>query len=605
MASTETLGELLIRLKAQGQAEVDKALQGVGLSMSKVSRAATAAGAAISAGLAATMALVVKNTIDGERELARLNATVRSTGAAAGFTTQQLQQFAEDIERTSIYSAGAVMDAQTRLLTYSDIQGEMFKEATQAAMDMAAALGTDLTTAAETVGRALNYPSRAMAALAQQGFVFTDAQKEQIKYYEQTNQLSKAQTIIMDELKASYEGQADAARNTLGGALKALRNSFDALWDAPEIIRPITDGINRFVDLLNDPKTRAAVTDFVYLLVEGLGRGFAIAARTAAFFSSYFDRTVIDFEAGTVKVKKTRFGEVMQEFAAEADALAERMGNLGRTSLAIGPQAAAMARGLAAEVAAMIALLPKRNKPNLEVEPVIKLRELTLEESNQVFLLQRYMDQLGKRSEPLQLMVPVTPKLVVPDLPQLTESELAEVAEYYRKADFGTAVGNAMVESIVGGIEQAVASGSISEGFKSLTAALLSGLGSAMIRFGQSSAAFATLMDSIMKGLSSLLPGGALAASLAMIGIGAALKGVAGGMFGGRRGGGASVGGLGGSMLSVRGSDTYTRVSLPPTASAMGAGVNPLPPMSFNIIGPNDPVAQRQITELVTKAGRR
>lgn len=135
---------------------------------------------------------------------------------------------------------------------------------------------------------------------------------------------------------------------------------------------------------------------------------------------------------------------------------------------------------------------------------------------------------------------------------------LAEMAFWtdLREA-FATQVSYALVDAFTGGIEAAIASGSIGEGFKALSATLLSGLGSAMIEFGTASLLASTLMDKIKTGLMSFLPGGAIAASLAMIGIGAALKGVASRAFGGmgNRGGGVS-----GSLASTP--DTMPREQL-------------------------------------------
>ena len=171
-------------------------------------------------------------------------------------------------------------------------------------------------------------------------------------------------------------------------------------------------------------------------------------------------------------------------------------------------------------------------------------------------------------------------------------------------------VGGALVAGISMGIEQAVASGSIGEGFKALGSMLLAGLGDAMIRFGTTTAAFAQFMAAIMESLSSLMPGGALAASIAMIAFGSALKGVARGMFGGQ-GGGAAVsigsfgGGGGGFGGGMGGAMPTTQLIFGQTSATTAAGMTPRQSMNVTVIGPNDPSAQRAIQELMTKANSR
>lgn len=171
-------------------------------------------------------------------------------------------------------------------------------------------------------------------------------------------------------------------------------------------------------------------------------------------------------------------------------------------------------------------------------------------------------------------------------------------------------VGGALVAGISMGIEQAVASGSIGEGFRALGSMLLAGLGDAMIRFGSTTAAFAQFMATIMESLSNLMPGGALAASIAMIAFGSALKGVARGMFGGQGGGsavsiGSFGGGGGGFGGGIGGAMPTTQIIFGQTSATTAAGMTPRQSMNVTVIGPNDPSAQRAIQELMTKANSR
>jgi hypothetical protein len=178
------------------------------------------AGAAAVAGIA----LIVKNTIDAEQELAQLDAVLKSTGQSASFSRDQLVAMADGIAQASTYSTGEIVKAETRLLSYSGVVGEVFPEALQIAIDQAARLGIGVEQSAETIGRALESPTKAAAALAQQGFgaAFTDSVRKSITALEEAGDAAGAQRIVLDILSESYEGAAVAARDTFGGAVDEL-----------------------------------------------------------------------------------------------------------------------------------------------------------------------------------------------------------------------------------------------------------------------------------------------------------------------------------------------------------------------------------------------
>lgn len=234
----------------------EKAAKDIQRSFSRMSSSVTRAFAGIGVGL--SFAAIIKNSADAERQLAQLTATIKSTGGAAGFTADQLVEQANALERVGVTSGGDIQRGMARLLTYTEITGERFKEATQAALDMSTALGIDMTSAAETVGKALNYPTQALGSLSKQGFIFTDAQKKLIKSLEDSGRLAEAQGIILDELKNSYAGSARAARDTLGGALQGLKNTVESLLTTKEGIPGITQAVNAFADALASPTLKGA-----------------------------------------------------------------------------------------------------------------------------------------------------------------------------------------------------------------------------------------------------------------------------------------------------------------------------------------------------------
>jgi len=127
---------------------------------------------------------------------------LQSTGNAAGYSQQKLNEMAEAMAKASTFDSGEINIAQTRLLSYTGVVGESFPRAMQNAIDMATRMGMSVSQAAETVGRALDIPSQGLTALTKQGFRFTEAQKDLVKQLEETGKTAEAQAIIMEAMES-------------------------------------------------------------------------------------------------------------------------------------------------------------------------------------------------------------------------------------------------------------------------------------------------------------------------------------------------------------------------------------------------------------------
>jgi hypothetical protein len=244
---------LSIRLKEEGAAAVQAALKKLRLS-------SILTGAAVGTGLALALRKLVTASSEAQAVQAQLANAIQVTGEAAGQTIEQLNAHAASLQAITTFSSGEINRAQARLLSYTEITDKNFTRATEVVLDYAAAFTTDLVQASEAVGKALNYPTQGLAALSKQGFIFTESQKQQIKFFEDTNQLAKAQAIIFEELESVTKNAAAAQRNTLGGALKALENAWDSLFEVSrESSQGIIDAIEGIIAVL--PKLRNALNE--------------------------------------------------------------------------------------------------------------------------------------------------------------------------------------------------------------------------------------------------------------------------------------------------------------------------------------------------------
>lgn len=242
-----SIADMKIVISAEDKTK--QAFQSVKNSLGQLQGLGGALGSVIGLGGVASVATIlnkmVRETIDAANEQAQLAAVLRSTGQAAGFAQDELNKMADGMSRSSIFSSGEITNAQTRLLSYTGIVGKQFPAAMQAVIDMSARMGMSLEQSAETIGRALDIPSQGLTALTRQGFRFTEAQKELVKELEATGRAAQAQDIILDALETSYGGAAEAARNTLGGALSNLTNQFNDLFE-------LSDNGSFFTVMIND-----------------------------------------------------------------------------------------------------------------------------------------------------------------------------------------------------------------------------------------------------------------------------------------------------------------------------------------------------------------
>jgi hypothetical protein len=221
-----------------GLQQLDRQLRGTETQVGKLDRAkkgleATAkrVGTVLGLGMAASLYAFVRNTSEAQKVQAQLGAALRSTGGAAGQTIEGLNAHAAALQKVTTFGDEAINTAQGVLLTFTQIRGPQFTRATEAVLDMAQALGMDLQGASIQVGKALNDPILGVTALGRAGVQFSVAQKAMIKEMVETNRLAEAQGVILKELETQFGGSAAAARNTLGGAIAALKNVIGDLFE--------------------------------------------------------------------------------------------------------------------------------------------------------------------------------------------------------------------------------------------------------------------------------------------------------------------------------------------------------------------------------------
>lgn len=191
-----------------------------------------AAAGAITAALISIGRSAVNAAIEAEQAQNKMIAVLRATGYAAGLTATELNDMADAMAASTKFDDESIRNASAVLLTFRNVQGETFKQGIALAADLASVLGTDLNSAALQLGKALNDPVLGVTALSRAGVQFSEVQKDQIKNFVETNQLAKAQDMILAELTAQVGGTAEAMNTGLTKATSDLGKAFGELFEA-------------------------------------------------------------------------------------------------------------------------------------------------------------------------------------------------------------------------------------------------------------------------------------------------------------------------------------------------------------------------------------
>jgi hypothetical protein len=273
---------------------------------------------------------------------AQLEATLNSTGNAAGLTKDKLLDLSTALEGKTIFDGDAITQAQSVLLTFTKIKKGVYEEAVPAITDMATKLAgdgpADLKGATIQVGKALNDPIKGISALGKAGVSFSEDQKTMIKSLVETGDVAAAQTIILNELKTEFGGSAEAAAKAGTGPFKQFEVQIgnvkeglgELIIDGLTALQPVLAGGLKlfafFIELLK--ATPAFINENKGVL---LGLGFAILTLNAANIAA---------SASTLYFAAVEKGRAI---APTASATAQRLLNAAMTANPIGLVIAAVA----------------------------------------------------------------------------------------------------------------------------------------------------------------------------------------------------------------------------------------------------------------------
>lgn len=243
--------------------EANKTISAVSKSFTALKAVAVAAvGVFASKQLFDAFDTAIKKASLEQNAIQKLNTALQLTGQYTKKTSQELVNYAQQLELTTLFSSEAVLASQALIASLTRIGGEDLKKATSAAADLATVLGIDLNTASQLISKSIL------------------GNVESLKRYgiEAKVGASKAETLsnVLGAINGKFGGSAAAQINTYAGALhqmgaavEDIQKFFGKLVVESKVVIGAINGISKiFINTADQFKdNEAAITDFIETLV--------------------------------------------------------------------------------------------------------------------------------------------------------------------------------------------------------------------------------------------------------------------------------------------------------------------------------------------------
>lgn len=241
--------------------------------------------------------MIAEATANAQKSLVQLDIAFNNSSESARRSKDDIVGFATSVQKGTEFSNTAVIKSQTTLLNFGRVTRDVFSRARQDVLDVSAALGIDLQSASDAVGRALESPAQGLRNLRQLNIVFSESQRQLIERLEATGHVYEAQNLLLDALEDHYRGAAKASSETLGGALDKLKNNFESLLELSEKSGgAAAENVNKLAEALSAPKLQSAVKRIGDSIAEMFGQISSVAT-TIPRLLGVFDKAPVELRA--------------------------------------------------------------------------------------------------------------------------------------------------------------------------------------------------------------------------------------------------------------------------------------------------------------------
>lgn len=283
--------------------QMSKGIKSAEQDLTNFQKIADKVGASLKAAFSvAAIGVAVKAIVNGAKECTaayktqleaetKLENALKATGKQYEISAESMKAYARELQATTRFGDEAVLEAQALLVATEKLNQEGIEKTVALSADLAEAMGTDITSAAQKLSKVLQDPTKELDRLKTIGVSFTAQEKQQINALMEANDLYAAQDVILEKVRGKYEGLAEAIASTPVGTLDKIKN---VLGDIKEdigkgIVNSLAPAFDWILKMLQKIETWANQvankSEFKYSLKQGVAGNTNLLANN--FTSEY------------------------------------------------------------------------------------------------------------------------------------------------------------------------------------------------------------------------------------------------------------------------------------------------------------------------------
>ncbi len=247
--------------KFQDQEAIEKSLDSIGLQIGDMIGGKILKYVSLTAAVGGLYS-IFKQTLGAEKESIetglRLEAMLQSTGSTAGFTKIKLEEMATALAASTRFDDEGIKSGMSLMLTFGNVQGDVFTRSSRLALDYAELMKTDVTSAFRLMGRALEDPVSGMGQLGRAIGNLSPEQKRLIKDLQDTGDVIGAQNALLDILEGKFGGLAEKMGQSSVTASDRLKKSWNELLEEMGRTGGVTDRVASKLDWITSKLVVAA-----------------------------------------------------------------------------------------------------------------------------------------------------------------------------------------------------------------------------------------------------------------------------------------------------------------------------------------------------------